>query len=95
MPVIGAACMNKSIHSDAILILGLISWQLAVLGVAYFLGREIAQAEYRWIEHYGKGLRANMPWYAPLDLRLWDVHSWWWNLALPILVAGLIVIFVQ
>ena len=35
------------------------------------------------------------PWYAPLDLRLWDVHSWFWNLVLPIVIAGLIVEFVQ
>ena len=27
---------------------------------AWFLSREIAQAEYRWIEQFGGGLRANM-----------------------------------
>lgn len=87
--------MQNLIHPIAILIFGLINWQLAVLGVAYFIGREIAQAEYRWIELYGKGLRANMSWYAPLDLRLWDAHSWFWNLALPLIIAGIIVEFVQ
>ena len=61
---------------------------LAVWIVAmFFVGREHAQAEYRWIEHYGKGLRANMPWWATLDKRVWDFHSWFWNLTLPIAVA--------
>jgi hypothetical protein len=61
--------------------------------VWFFIGREIAQAEYRWIEHYGKGKRANMHWYAPLDLRLWDAHSWWWNLALPIIIGLVLLVF--
>ena len=26
--------------------------------------RELAQAEYRWIEQFGAGVRANMPWWA-------------------------------
>lgn len=56
----------------------------------FFIGREIAQAEYKWIERYGFGRRANMPWYAPLDYRVWDVHSWWWNLLLPALITFLI-----
>jgi hypothetical protein len=46
-------------------------WTGAALASGYFLGREIAQAEYRWIEIYGAGLRANMPWWGPLDLRVW------------------------
>ena len=36
-------------------------WAGAALGSAYFVGREVAQAEYRWIEWFGKGRRANMP----------------------------------
>lgn len=38
---------------------------------AYFIGRELAQAEYRWIEHIGQGLRANMPWWGPFDPQVW------------------------
>lgn len=38
----------------------------------YFIGREIAQAEYRWIEQFGEGLRANMPWWGAADLRIWE-----------------------
>lgn len=40
-----------------------------------FMFREITQAEYRWIEKYGNGIRANMPWYAPFTPRCWDIHS--------------------
>lgn len=46
-------------------------WTGAALASGYFIGREIAQAEYRWIEIYGAGLRANMPWWAPFDSRVW------------------------
>ena len=62
----------------------------AVCAVFFFLGRELAQAEYRWIERYGQGRRANMPWWGPVDRRVWDTHSWFWNLALPICVAAVI-----
>lgn len=51
--------------------------------VFYFVGREITQAEYRWIEWYGYGQRKNLPWYGALDERVWDTHSFFWNLVLP------------
>jgi len=44
-------------------------------GVGVFLGREHAQAEYRWIEHRGNGRRANMPWWGGFDPRVWSVKS--------------------
>ena len=47
----------------------------AVTMCALWIGREIAQAEYRWIEHFGDGKRANMPFWGPLDPRVWDFHS--------------------
>jgi len=53
----------------------------------FFLGRELAQAEYRYIEQYGKGLRANLPWYGSLLPKVWDFHSFFWNLILPVLVS--------
>lgn len=59
----------------------------ACLTIGLFAGREHAQAEYRWIEHYGSGLRTNMPWWGGFDPKVWDVHSWWWNLLLPCLAA--------
>lgn len=46
-------------------------WAGALLASGYFLGREIAQAEYRWIEQFGEGLRANLPWWGALDIRVW------------------------
>jgi hypothetical protein len=37
--------------------------------------REITQHEYRWIEAYGRGLRANMPFYEGLKFWDWNAHS--------------------
>ena len=69
-------------------------WIGAALMSGVLMGREHAQAEYKWIEHYGQGRRANLPWWGWLDRRVWDVHSWFWNLTLPVLsvvaIAGVI-----
>lgn len=46
-------------------------WAGAALACGYFIGREVAQAEYRWIEQFGQGLRANMPWWGVFDVRVW------------------------
>lgn len=52
-------------------------WLGCFICSAFYIAREHAQAEYRWIEHYGLGRRANMPWWGPFDLRVWrDLHSW-------------------
>ena len=59
-------------------------WAGAALASGVFAGREHAQAEYRWIEQVGQHKRANLhPWDA-LEPKMWDFHSWFWNLALPI-----------
>ena len=50
-------------------------WLGALLGPLFFLGREIAQAEYRWIEAYGGGRRANMPLLGGFDRRVWSGKS--------------------
>jgi hypothetical protein len=50
-------------------------WAGAALGVGLFIGREHAQAEYRWIERYGLGIRANMPWHGGLQGRVWNIKS--------------------
>lgn len=47
----------------------------AAFGAALFIGREHAQAEYRWIEQYGAGKRANMPWYGGFDYVVWNISS--------------------
>ena len=45
----------------------------ACFGVALLIGREHAQAEYRWIERYGNGKRANLPLWGGFDRRVWDL----------------------
>jgi hypothetical protein len=51
--------------------------------VGWTFSREIAQAEYRWIEQFGEGLRANMPWWGGLDFRVWQHLDPWLDWALP------------
>lgn len=48
-------------------------WAGAAAAAAWAISRELTQAEYRWIEKFGGGLRANMPWWGGMDLRVW--HS--------------------
>nr|WP_200922044.1 hypothetical protein [Novosphingobium sp. Leaf2] len=67
-------------------------WAGAGIASAYFIGREVAQAEYRWIEMFGHGLRANMPWWGPFDLRVWPKLDQWVDwlgpLCATLLLAG-------
>ena len=64
-------------------------WTGAAAASAYFIGREWAQAEYRWIERHGGGLRANMPALAVLTepKGVWSEKSWLWDAALPAALA--------
>jgi hypothetical protein len=50
-------------------------WLPAAAMSALYIGREHAQAEYKWIERYGLGLRANMPWWGGFDSRVWNIKS--------------------
>ncbi len=59
----------------------------AAAACAWSISREITQAEYRWIEQYGAGLRANMPWWGGLDYRGWQYPDPWIDWLLPSLVA--------
>lgn len=59
-------------------------WAGAALASGYFMGRELAQAEYRWIEQFGQGLRANLPWWGVFDLRVWPRADQWADLIGPI-----------
>lgn len=64
-------------------------WTGAAAASAYFIGREIAQAEYRWIEQHGQGLRANMPTLAIFRTPgIWSEKSWLWDAALPCIVVA-------
>ena len=52
------------------------NWWLGAVGMAaVYIGREHAQAEYRWIEQYGFRRRANMPWWGGFDPKVWDRKS--------------------
>jgi hypothetical protein len=69
------------------------NWYIgAILASGIFIGREYAQAEYRWIAKYGKGLRENMRWDDPLDPEVWNFHNFFWNLVLPIICVSIMVI---
>lgn len=47
----------------------------ACAGMWFFIGREHAQAEYRAIEWFYSGKRANMPWWGGLDLNAWTTKG--------------------
>ena len=50
-------------------------WLGGLLACTWWIAREHTQAEYRWIEKYGQGKRANMPEWAGFDYRVWNVPS--------------------
>ena len=50
-------------------------WLGGLLACTWWIAREHTQAEYRWIEKYGQGKRANMPEWAGFDYRVWNVAS--------------------
>jgi hypothetical protein len=53
-------------------VLAPISWWLgAFFVIGYYLGREMAQAEYRVISDFYGGKRANMPWWGSFEPRAW------------------------
>jgi len=62
-------------------------WAGAALASGYFVSREIAQAEYRWIETYGHGLRANLPWWGWADVRVWPKLDQWLDWIGPVVVT--------
>lgn len=49
-------------------------WTGVLVAAFTFLMREVTQAEYNWIRDNG-GLRAAMPVWKGLDVRLWSKHS--------------------
>jgi hypothetical protein len=73
------------------LVLAFHDWSAgAVAACAWSMSREITQAEYRWIEHLGGGLRANMPWWGGLDPRVWQNVDPWLDWIVPsAVVTGL------
>jgi hypothetical protein len=55
----------------------------AIAGIAWVVSREWTQAEYRWIEQFGGGLRANLPWWGPLDPAVWSKADPWLDWIVP------------
>ena len=49
-------------------------WPFFFWASAFYMGREHAQAEYRWIESHG-GKRANCPWWCGFLPGAWNVKS--------------------
>lgn len=68
-------------------------WLGALFAIGYYLGREMAQAEYRVINEYYGGERKFMPWWGAFQARAWNrksVLDW----VLPSLAVTLVAILV-
>lgn len=76
--------LPKDIFLSAIPIMGLIA--------GFYVGREVAQAEYRYIEAYCKGKRANMPLFAVFSPKAWTLKGLLDWLLPCIVVAAVIII---
>lgn len=59
-------------------------WAGGAVAAAFYIGREQAQAEYRWIAWFGNGKRENLKWWNALEPKVWNTHNFFWNLTLPI-----------
>ena len=78
---------------QAVVVLIWRSWGAgAAAAIAWSVSREIAQAEYRWIEQYGGQLRANMPVWGGLDPRVWQYLDPWLDWIVPTVVTVAIAI---
>lgn len=64
----------------------------ALLGVGVFLGREHAQAEYRWIANYGNGTRDNLPWWGAFDPRVWQKLGDWLDWCAPAVAVFIVTV---
>ena len=62
-------------------------WGGAFVAAAWAVSREVTQAEYRWIEHHGGGLRANMPWWGGFDPLVWQNADPWLDWLAPTVFA--------
>ena len=64
------------------------SWAAgAAAACAWSVAREVTQAEYRWIEQFGHGLRANMPWWGGFDPIVWGYADPWFDWIVPCAAA--------
>lgn len=70
-------------------------WAGALLACGYFTGRELSQAEYRWIEQFGDGLRANAPWWASFDPKVWTKADHFADILGPMVATGTLAAFMR
>lgn len=82
-------------------IIGLLTgdwWTGAAAGSFLFIGREITQAEYRWIKQLGQGKRANIPRFGGLDPKVWkwtENSDSWLDWVLPAVTTVIIAILIE
>jgi len=62
----------------------------------FFAGRELAQAEYRYIRLYSRGIRTqDMRWWKVLSPEIWNVSSLVWDLIVPAILTGAVALFLS
>ena len=66
----------------------------ACFGSAFFVGREHAQAEYRVIQKFYEGKRANAPWYGGFERRAWNLKGVL-DFVLPIIATTIALIIIK
>jgi hypothetical protein len=63
-------------------------WAGGLAMCAWWAGREVAQAEARYIAAFVPShQRQDMPWHAALQPRSWNLDAFLWDLCLPILAC--------
>lgn len=70
--------IHAAIAVTAQMLVGLLTgnwWLGGLLACIWWIAREHTQAEYRWIEQFGAGVRANMPQWGGFDPRVWTLGS--------------------
>ena len=90
-----------NLHSLSSVIIVMLSWFLgynplyvALIVSAYWAGREVAQAEERYIHHHTPNRkREEMPvltaYYNP---KAWNVKSFWWDMTIPFILSMVVAV---
>jgi len=63
-----------------------ISLLMFVLITSYWFGREVSQAEYRWMDE-NNAKRSEKPWYIGFNILKWDRNSLFDDWLLPTIIA--------
>lgn len=65
----------------------------AIFASGFFIGRELAQAENRYVKKYYSGARPeSMRWWKALSLDMWSIESFFWDMLLPITITIIIIL---